>query len=53
VIGECWVIEEAAGHRWTETWARALQAEVVRGMLLTSRKNGNSGFIMLDMLHFT
>jgi len=36
-IGECWIIEEATGHRWTETWAGALHAEVARGMLLTSR----------------
>ena len=37
-ISECWIIEETAGHRWTETWAGALQAEVAKGMLLTSRK---------------
>jgi hypothetical protein len=37
-IGECWIIEEATGHRWTETRAGVLQAEVARGMLLTSRK---------------
>jgi hypothetical protein len=37
-IGERWIIEEAAGHRWPETWAGALQAEVAKGMLLTSRK---------------
>ena len=36
-IGECWIIQDAVGHKWTETWAGALQVEVARGMLLTSR----------------
>jgi hypothetical protein len=33
MIGERWIIEETAGHRWIETWAGALQVEVAKGML--------------------
>jgi len=39
MLDERWTIEEAAGHRRTEARAGALQEEVARGMLFTSRKN--------------